>query len=173
MRPEKEAILKEIKQKVDASEFLLLADYRGMTVEQFSSLRASLRAAGSRIQVVKNSLLLLVAREKGWKSLEPHLAKASAMVVGKNVVDAAKVLKKFRADTQNKPAMKAGMMGASFLSMADIEALASIPPREVLLSQVVGTIAAPMTRLVGVFSSKVCSLLYVLKAVEQKKSAAA
>ena len=173
MRPEKEAILKEIKQKVDASEFLLLADYRGMTVEQFSSLRASLRATGSRIQVVKNSLLLLVAREKGWKSLEPHLAQVSAMVVGKNVVDAAKAIKKFRAETQNKPVMKAGMMGSQFLSMDDIEVLASIPPREVLLSQVVGTIAAPMTRLVQVFSQKVSSLLYVLKAVEQKKSAAA
>jgi large subunit ribosomal protein L10 len=173
MRPEKEAILKEIKQKVDASEFLLLADYRGMTVEQFSALRASLRAMGSRIQVVKNSLLLLVAREKGWKGLEPHLVQSSAMVVGKNVVEAAKAIKKFRAETQNKPAMKAGMMGASFLSMADIEALASIPPREVLLGQVVGTVAAPMSRLVGVFSSKVSSLLYVLKAVEQKKSAAA
>ncbi|MFO7536060.1 MAG: 50S ribosomal protein L10 [Kiritimatiellia bacterium] len=173
MRPEKEAILKEIKQKVDASEFLLLADYRGMTVEQFSALRASLRGSGARIQVVKNSLLQLVAREKGWSAIEPHLAQFSAMVVGKNVVEAAKAIKKFRAEAKNRPEMKAGMMGDTFLSFKDIEDLASMPPREVLLAQMVGTIAAPMTRLVGVMNQKVCSLLYVLKAVEQKKSEAA
>jgi large subunit ribosomal protein L10 len=175
MRPEKEAILKEIKQKVDESEFLLLADYRGMTVEQFSALRASLRAQGCRIQVVKNSLLKLVARDKGWGGLDGHLAQSSAMVVGKNVVEAAKVLKKFKAEVpnMNRPAMKAGMMGTSLLSVADIDALASLPPREVLLGQLVGTVAAPMSRLVGVMSQKVSSLLYVLKAVEAKKSQAA
>ncbi len=173
MRPEKEAILREIKQKVDASEFLLLADYRGMTVEQFSSLRASLRASGARIQVVKNSLLRLVAREKGWNALDAHLSQPSAMVVGLNVVDAAKAIKKFQAEKQNRPAMKAGVLGDRFLSMTDIESLASLPPREVLLAQLVGTVAAPMSRLVGVMSQKLCSIVYVLKAVEQKKSAAA
>ena len=173
MRPEKEAILKEIKQKVDASEFLLLTDYRGMSVEQFSTLRASLRASGARIQVVKNRLLRLVAREKGWTALDAHLTQPTAMVVGKNVVDAAKAIKKFRAEMKNLPGLKAGMMGERFLTEPDIEALASLPPREVLLAQMVGTVAAPMTRLVGVMNQKVCSLLYVLKAVEQKKSQAA
>jgi large subunit ribosomal protein L10 len=173
MRPEKEAILKEIKQKVDASEFVLLADYRGMTVEQFSALRASLRASGARIQVVKNRLLRLVARDKGWNAIEAHLVQPSAMVVGGNVVEAAKAIKKFRTDKQPRPAMKAGMMGDRFLSMKDIEDLASLPPREVLLAQLVGTVAAPLTRLVGVMSQKVSSIVYVLKAVEQKKSAAA
>jgi large subunit ribosomal protein L10 len=173
MRPEKEAILKEIKGKVDASEFLLLADYRGMTVEQFATLRASLRVSGTRIQVVKNRLLRLVARDKGWTALEPHLSKPTAMVVGKSVVDAAKALKKFRAETQNRPDMKAGMMGDRFLTVADIEALASLPSREVLLAQMVGTVAAPMSRLVGVMNQKLCSVIYVLKAVEEKKSKAA
>lgn len=173
MRPEKEAILKEIKQKVDASEFVLLADYRGMTVEQFSALRASLRVSGSKLQVVKNSLLRLVARDKGWNALDAHLFQPSAMVVGRNVVDAAKAIKKFRAEKPNRPVMKAGMMGDRFLSVADIENLADLPPREVLLAQLVGTVAAPMSRLVGVMNQKLSSIVYVLKAVEQKKSAAA
>jgi large subunit ribosomal protein L10 len=173
MRPEKEAILKEIKQKVDASEYVLLADYRGMTVEQFSALRASLRASGARLQVVKNRLLRLVARDKGWNALEAHLVQPSAMVVGGNVVEAAKAINKFRTEKQTRPAMKAGMMKDRFLTVQDIDALASLPPREVLLGQLVGTVAAPMTRLVGVMNQKLCSIIYVLKAVEQKKSAAA
>ncbi len=173
MRPEKEAILKEIKQKVDASEFLLLADYRGMTVEQLSALRASLRVSGARIQVVKNRQLRLVARDKGWSALEPFLTHPTAMAVGPNVVEAAKAIKKFRAEQKNRPELKAGMMGARFLSVADIESLADLPPREALLAQMVGTVAAPMTRLVGVLNQKLCSLVYVLKAVEQQKSKAA
>jgi len=173
MRPEKEAILKEIREKVETSEFLLLADYRGMTVEQFSALRVALRASGARLQVVKNRLLRVVVRDRGWSALEPFLAQPTAMAVGSNVVDAAKAIKKFRAEQKNRPDMKAGMMGSRFLTVDEIERLADLPPREVLLGQVVGTIAAPMTRLVGVFNQKVCSLLYVLKAAEEKKRQAA
>ena len=170
MRPEKTAIVSEIRTQVDASPFVFLVDYKGLKVEQFSHLRDALRAAGAQVHVVKNRLFRVVARDRGWACLEPVLRRPSAMVVGRDPVDAARVLKKFRTDTGLLEA-KAGMLGAALLSPRDMEALAMLPSREVLLAMMVGTVAAPMTRLVGVMHQKLASLVYVLKAVEQKKSA--
>jgi len=64
------------------------------------------------------------------------------------------------------------MLGTMPLTAVDVEAMSQIPPREVLLGRLVGTIAAPMSQLVGVMRQKVLSLLYVLKAVEEKKGGA-
>jgi large subunit ribosomal protein L10 len=69
------------------------------------------------------------------------------------------------------PTVKVGVMGNLVLTAAQVDALAELPPREVLLGQVVGTIAAPLSRLVGVMKQKVSTIVYVLKAIEDKKNA--
>ena len=122
------------------------------------------------MQVVKNRFLRLMVREKGWPGLEPSLKGQSAIVTGTDVVQAAKTLKQFN-DANKMPLMKAGVMGDMILTPAQIDALAELPPREVLLGQVVGTVAAPLSRLVGVLKQKVSTIVYVLKAVEDKKNA--
>jgi len=87
------------------------------------------------------------------------------------VVQAAKTIKQF-SRTGGLPVMKAGVMGNLILTSEQIDVLADLPPREVLLGQVVGTVAAPLSRLVGVLKQKVSTIVYVLKAVEDKKNAA-
>jgi large subunit ribosomal protein L10 len=171
MRPEKESIFEEISAQVNASSFVLVAEYRGMKVEQFSELRRELRKCGARMQVVKNRFLRLITRDKGWSGLEPSLKGQSAIVTGADVVQAAKVIKKF-SSTGGLPVMKAGILGEMILDSAKIDALAELPSREVLLGQVVGTVAAPLSRLVGVLKQKVSTIVYVLKAIEDKKNAA-
>jgi large subunit ribosomal protein L10 len=171
MRLEKKAIFEEINAQVAASEFMLIAEYRGMKVDQFSDLRRQLRKGGARMQVVKNRFLRLISREKGWNGLETALKGQSAIITGPDVVQAAKVLKQFNG-ASGMPLMKAGVMGNMILTSAQIDALAELPPREVLLGQVVGTVAAPLTRLVGVLKQKVSTIVYVLKAIEEKKNAA-
>jgi len=171
MRPEKKSIYDEISARVGDSEYLLVAEYQGLKVEQISDLRRQLRKEGSRMQVVKNRLVRLIAREKGWEKIEPSLKGQLAIVTGKNIVQAAKTLKKFNG-ASGMPQVKAGYMGNVYLSAAQIDVLAELPPREVLLGQVVGTIAAPLTRLVGVLQQKVLSIVYVLKAIENKKNEA-
>ena len=168
MRPEKTAIVGEISTRVNGSSFLLLAEYRGLKVDQFSDLRRQLGKAGARVQVVKNRLLRLITNEKGWKQLDGQLKGQSAIITGPDVVEAAKVLKRF-SSANGIPAVKAGMMGNMYLTPAQVDALAELPPREVLLGQFVGTVAAPLSRLVGVMKQKVSTLVYVLKAVEAKK----
>ena len=87
------------------------------------------------------------------------------------MVQAAKAIKQFNR-TGGLPVMKAGVMGNLILTSEQIDVLADLPPREVLLGQVVGTVAAPLSRLVGVLKQKVSTIVYVLKAVEDKKNAA-
>ncbi len=170
MRPEKQSILGELNSQVDGSSFVFVTDYRGMKVEQFSELRRKLGKTGARIQVVKNRFLRLITKEKGWQDLDTSLKGQSAIVTGTDVVQAAKLIKEF--STANKlPVVKAGVMGNVILTSAQIDALADLPPREVLLGQLVGTVAAPLTRLVGVLKQKVSSIVYVLKAIENKKNA--
>ena len=169
MRLEKESILNEITTQVKGSSFVLVAEYRGLKVEQFSDLRRQLGKAGARVKVVKNRLLRLVARERGWTALEPALKGQSAIVTGPDVVQAAKVLKQF-GGTSGVPSIKAGMMGEVFLTTAQVQVLAELPPREVLLGMAVGTVAAPLSRLVGVLKQKVSTVVYVLKAIEDKKN---
>jgi len=170
MRPEKQSILGELTSQVDGSTFVFVADYRGMKVEQFSDLRRKLGKTGARIQVVKNRFLRLITRDKGWQNLDTSLKGQSAIVTGIDVVQAAKMLKEFNSAC-GLPVVKAGVMGNVILTSMQIEALADLPPREVLLGQLVGTVAAPLSRLVGVLKQKVSSIVYVLKAVEDKKNA--
>lgn len=170
MRLEKKSIYDEISAQVNGSPFVIVAEYRGLKVEQFSDLRRQLRQTGARMQVVKNRLLRLITRDKGWREIEPLLKGQSAIVTGSDVVQAAKTLKKF-AGANGIPAIKVGVMGDLILTSAQIDALAELPPREVLLGQVVGTIAAPLSRLVGVLKQKASTIVYVLKAIEDKKNA--
>jgi large subunit ribosomal protein L10 len=171
MRPEKQSIYEEITARINGSSFVLVAEYRGMKVDQFSELRRQLRKSGARMQVVKNRFLRLIMRDKGWSGLDPSLKGQSAIVTGTDVVQAAKVIKLF-SRTGGLPVVKSGVMGNLILTSEQVGALAELPSREVLLGQVVGTVAAPLSRLVGVLKQKVSTIVYVLKAVEDKKNAA-
>ncbi len=169
MRAEKEAIINEVRQKLDDSGFLLLTDYNGLDVDTIGGLRNDLRAQDSEVHVVKNTFLGKATDALGWPDLSPVLDGPTAMITGKgDVAQVAKILAKFAK--ANAKDLKGGVLEGSLLSPADVGALADLPSRDVMLSLFVGTVAAPMSQLVGVFNQKVSSLLYVLKAVEDKKA---
>ncbi|HBA83542.1 MAG TPA: 50S ribosomal protein L10 [Verrucomicrobia bacterium] len=169
MRPEKKSIVDELKSQITDSLFVILTDYRGLSVLKTEELRRRLRGVNAQFHVVQNRMFKHVARELSYEGLEPALKGPSAMVVGNgDVVQAAKILRDFIKEN-SIPVVKIGSLEGVILSAADVEKLAGLPSREILLSQLVGTIAAPMTRLAGVLNQKVASLLYVLKAVQEKK----
>ena len=173
MRPEKIAIIKEIRESIAGSEYVILADCRGLKSEQLKDLRGQLRGAKSGLKVVPNALFGVAAKDVGWDGLAKYLTGPTAMVYGSgDVTQVAKVLKAYaKAMGAKLPVIKGGYLTGQVLESGQVEMLAEVPPRAVLLGRVVGTIAAPMTRLVGVMSQKVASLLYVLKAVADKKAA--
>lgn len=173
MRPEKKSMGAELTTKVKGSGYIFLADYKGLSVGKTAELRRLLKGANAKVQVVKNRVFKHVLKDAGVTGMDAGLKGASAMVYGSgDPVAAAKVLRDF-IKANEKPVIKLGTMQGSVLTSKDVEALAAMPSREIMLGRVVGTIAAPMSQLVGVLNQKVASLLYVLKAVEEKKSKAA
>ena len=170
MRAEKKSIVSECRQRIDGADFVVFVDCRGLDVAQMSDLRGQLQRVNSRLQVSKNSFVRLAAEGLGWGDISSFLDGPTAVVTGMgDVTAAAKTIRSFDT-TKDLPAIKGGKLGEAILSSVDVHELAAIPSREVMLGRVVGTIAAPMTQLVGVMRQKVTSLLYVLSAVAEKKS---
>ncbi len=173
MRPEKESIVREIADALEASEFAFLADYRGLSVKGLAELRAALAEAGAQMHVQKNSFIGIAMGEDRRDALVDVLQGPTGIVTGTgDATVVAKALATFKK-ANGLPAMKGGVLNDLTLTSSDVEAMAKIPPRECLLSQLVGTVQAPMTSLVGVMNAKVSSLLYVLSAIEDKKKNAA
>lgn len=172
MRPEKKAIIEELSGRLGQSPYAVLVNYKGLTVGGLSQLRRQLRPQHSRLDVVKNTYLGHACKQAGLPSVDTLVEGQVAVVTGSGDVTAvAKTLAEF-AKTHEALVMRGGLFEGSVLTAGDVGALATIPPREVLLSMFVGTLAAPMSQLVGVLQQKVASVLYALKAIEEKKSKA-
>ena len=169
MRPEKTSILADIKELLEDGDYTIVADYKGLTVEQMSELRTQLREVNSGFRVVKCSMTELAARELGREVQAGGLSGAIGMASGKGDVSVtAKILRDF-GKKGKAPLLMGGWLGSRPMGADDVSAIADLPPREILLGMVVGTICAPMTQLVGVMQQKLASLVYVLKAVQEKK----
>jgi large subunit ribosomal protein L10 len=173
MRPEKEAIAREIKEQLSQATFAILTDFTRMDTAKTAALRKKLRETEARFQVVPNRLFRFVAKELNYAGIEAGLKGPTAIVYGAGDVAAtAKALREFIKGNNKIPVVKLGHLDGAVLSAADVEALATLPPKKVLQGMLVGTIAAPMSNLVGVMSQKLASLVYVLKAAADKKNAA-
>lgn len=174
MRPEKEAIIKEIQDRLEDSGYVFLADCRGMKVETLAGLRGELRGKSSSMFVVKNSLFGAASKQIGWNDVEQFLDGPTAVITGAgDVSDVAKGIRTFSKKAGGQPVLKGGRFEGETLSEADVQELADLPSREVLYAMTAGTLAAPMSQLVGVMSQKMASVIYVLKAAADKKAASA
>jgi len=170
MRLEKKAITEEIRASLEGSAFVLLTNYSGLTVEQTSNLRRLLRESGSEFHVVKNTFFSHAVDGLGWEGVCDLIDGPTAIVIGEgDVTRTAKMLRTFVKEN-GLPVVRGGVFENRILTAEDVDVMATIPPREVMLARVVGTIAAPLSQMVGVLNQKVLSLLYVLKAVEEKKN---
>ena len=164
MRPEKATIVDDLRAKLNASPFLLVADYTGLKVDQFSLLRTRLSGANAECRVVKNTFLRRAAVECGMPDLGDQLSGQTAIVVGdSDVCAAAKVLKTFAAEFK-KPAIKMGVLDNAVLSAAQVESLADLPSKDVLRATLLGVLLAPATKLVRTLMEPGASLARVLQA---------
>ena len=169
MRLEKKAIINELRAGLAGASFVILTDYRGLKVRQGEELRRRLAKFGARLNIVKNSFFKLALPEDRRAQVADVLTSPTAIIFGSgDVVETAKVLAGFQQE-QRVLTIKRGLLGGRVLSPADVDTLIKLPARPVLLSMLVGTVAAPMTQLAGVFKQKVASLVYVIKAVQVKK----
>ncbi len=174
MRAEKQQLSKDIQSLLGSSSGAFLVSYKGATVSEFSALRKELRAGGAECHVVPNRILRKAAAELGLHELSAMKVTGETALVagGSDPARTAKLLKAY-FKSHKSLAFKAGLLDKKMLPASDVEALADLPSREVLLSQMLGTIQGVSRQLVTVLNAKVASVLYVLKAVAEKKEKAA
>jgi large subunit ribosomal protein L10 len=165
-----------LKEKLEKAEAIFVGEYRGMTVAQSTQLRVKVRQAGGELKVAKNTLFSIAMKEAGMVALP------DSMTVGPNIyalcygdpVTVAKVLREYATDkTQKAFILKGGLLNDVVLSAVQVQALADLPPRDILLGQVVRTIAAPLTGLVTVLSGTMRGLVTCLDKIREQKEKAA
>ena len=168
---EKKIVVSEIKEKLQGAIAGVFVDYRGLTVEQDTDLRNKLRAANVEYKVVKNTLTRFAANEIGYNALDPILNGPTSLAISsQDPVAAAKVLCEF-AKKNDKLEIKAGFVEGRVIDVSEIKMLAELPSKEVLIAKVLGGFNAPITGFVGVLNGTLRSLVCVLNAVSEKKSA--
>ena len=173
MRPEKASIVSDLSEKLKRSPFVLLTDYQHMKVGDFGELRNRLAPTGAEVHVVKNNFLKRAMSESGFADVSEKLIGQTAVVTGeKDVAPVAKVLKTFATEFK-VAALKIGLVDRTVLSPAELEQLADLPPRDVLLAQLLGLFLAPATRLVRVLNEPGSALARLLRAKAEKESAPA
>lgn len=154
MNPDKKIIIDGLLERVNASPYVIVIDYTGLTVQQFTELRNRLSAGGAKCTVAKNTYMRKALAEAGLPDISENLIGQTAFVMGDSeVFAAAKALKNFEKEFK-KPEMKIGLLGETVLDNAKLQAIAEIPSREAVLSQLLGTILEPASRIARVIKKK-------------------
>jgi len=171
-RQEKVAVVTEIREKLEGADAAFLTEYRGLSVGALAGLRVTLRQTGAEYKVYKNTLARLAANDAGITGLEELLVGPTGITfVRGDVAAAAKALRDV-AKTNPLLILKGGSLGKVTLSAKDVEALAELPSREVLLAQFAGALQAPLVKTAGLLQALPRNFAYGLKALIEQREAA-
>ena len=144
----KQPIVQEISENIKDAQSLVVVDYRGLTVAQDTELRAKLREAGVEYKVVKNTLTRFAAKEVGFEELDEQLNGPTALAISTtDAVAPAQVISDFAKEVEALQ-IKAGFVDGKVISLDEVKTLASTPSREVLIAKIMGSLNAPISKLV-------------------------
>ena len=164
-RPEKVAVVDEVRERLSSTNAAILTEYRGLSVSGMETLRRQIYEAGGDYKVYKNTLVRRAAHENGLDGLDGLLEGPTAIAfVREDVATVAKVLRDF-ARTHPSLVVKGGLVGTSLLDARTTASLAELPTREVLLAQVAGAFAAPMQRFAALLAAVPQKMAYALSAL--------
>jgi len=154
----KEAKVAEIREKLQQAKAVVLSDYQGLTVEEDTQLRKGLREAGVEYKVYKNNLVVLAAKELGIEGLEEYLEGPVSIAFGyEDATAPARILNNFAKD-HKKIELKAGIVDGAVYNKVEIEKIATIPSKEVLIAKLLGSFKAPLS-----------NFAYLINAIKEKK----
>jgi large subunit ribosomal protein L10 len=170
-RQDKVDVVDEVAAKLSAAEAVIITEYRGMSVGQLAALRRQLRPVGGEYKVYKNTLASLAAERVGLGSLSELLVGPCAITFVES--DTAAVAKALRDAAKTNPllVLKGGVMGGKALTAAEVEAIADLPSRDVLLAQLAGALQAPLVKTAGLLQALPRNFAYGLKALIDTKAA--
>lgn len=165
---EKERTIEQARDWYSKSSGVVFTDYRGLTVKELQALRRDLREKGGEIHVIKNTLFRkAVGDQAGALPADLHNGTTAFAFVYENEPAVAKALVDF-ARTSRKLVIKGGLFNGKAFTDKDVQALSDLPPREVLIAQVIGAIAAPLTTLIGTVEALYADPIRVIGAVADK-----
>lgn len=168
---EKAAVIEQTRDDLSKSQGAVLADYRGLTVQQLAKLRRKFSESGVTAKVIKNTLIKRAADEVGIEGLEPFLKGPTVLIFSyDDPVMPAKVLAQATREYR-KIEIKGGVLGKTVVDGDGVRELANLPSREVLLSTVVGTLNAPIQQFVWVLNAPLTNLARALDQIRQQKEA--
>jgi large subunit ribosomal protein L10 len=168
-RKAKEKVVEELEDKLKRAGALFIAEYSGMSVAQISKLRRELDNVGGEFKVAKNTLLKIASAGTQAEAIQDQFAGPNAVIYSyKDPVGVAKVL---AATTKDVPKLKlkTGLLGKQRLGAQEIQALSTIPPKEVLVGKLLGLLMSMPQRLVGALSGNIMQLMLTLNAIKSQK----
>lgn len=162
--PRKIAAVAELSEVLSRSKLTIVTDYRGLTVADLQNLRSQLRPHQAELRVAKNTLTKIAARANELEALEPELVGPTALVTAfDDPVQPAKIVSDFVRSSRIL-LIRAAMLDGAMISAGQVEDLANLPSKEVLIGRVVGGLSSPLYGIVGVLAAPIRSLQYVLQA---------
>lgn len=148
----KQPVVAEISELLNGAQTAVVVDYRGLTVEQDTQLRKQLREAGVTYKVYKNTMIRFAAKGTDFEALEPNLEGPTALAVSKTDATApARILAEF-AKKADKLEIKGGVVEGTYYDAKGMQAIATIPSREVLLGRLLGSMQSPITNFARVLN---------------------
>lgn len=169
-KSQKEQIVAELTERLQASETLIVADYRGLTMPQVDALRTELLTHGAKFQVVKNTLTRRAAEAAGADHLLALLEGPTAIAFLDSEGDAVAVAKALRAAARTTQVIeiRGGVIQGRTMSAEEVGTLATLPSLEVLRGQVLGAVTAPLMTILGLFNAPLQNLVGLIDArIEQ------
>ena len=168
----KKAKVAALKEELSAAKATIVADYRGLTVADIGAVRRALRGNGIKYRVVKNRLAKIAAQEAGNAELAGLLEGPSALAMsgGDEVALAKSFLDAIRP--YRTVAIRGAVLGGHRVDADGVTRLATLPPREVLLAQLAGSMASPLASMASLFAAPLRNLGYALAQVADRKATA-
>lgn len=165
---EKARTIEQAKEWYSKSVGVVFADYRGLSNKEMQNVRKELRKKGGELHVIKNTLFRIAAGEDAANiPYEHHNGTTAFAFIYENEPECTKALLDF-AKTNKKLVVKGGLFAGKSFTAAQVTTLSELPPRDVLISQVIGTIAAPLSNLVGTVEALYAEPIRVIGAVADK-----
>lgn len=172
IRQEKVAKVADVQAQLTSAQCTILVDYCGLTVAQDTKLRKTMREAGIKYHVVKNTFIRIAAKDAGIEGLDTYLEKNTALASSfEDPVAVAKILSDFVKENKVMT-IKAGILDGKVITTEEIKALAELPSREVLLGKMLGSMMSPISGLANVLQGTIRNFVYVLDAVRKEKESA-
>ncbi len=170
LKVEKEKTVNKLKEKLSLTKSLFLTDFRGLNVEEMTQLRRELKKGGAEYKITKNTMIRIAAKQSGFEGILNYLRGPTGLVFSyEDPVSPAKVLYQLHKRVE-KPKIKVIWMEGRLLEENHLKTLAALPPKEVILAQIVSGLNSPMANFVGTLQGVLRNLVGVIDAIKEAKS---